>query len=45
MDLEPNLMAVEGSESTALVCVDHEQYQKLITPQLVDLKYKVNLGL
>lgn len=45
MDLEPDLMAFEGSENTALVCVDHEQYQKLVTPQLVDLKYKVHLGL
>jgi hypothetical protein len=45
MDLEPNSMAFEGSENTALVCVDHEQYQKLITPQLVDLKYKVHVGL
>ena len=45
MDQEPNLTAFEGSENTALVCVDHEQYQKLITPQLADLKYKVHVGL
>jgi hypothetical protein len=45
MELEPNSMAFEVSENTALVCVDHEQYQKLITPQLVDLKYKVHVGL
>ena len=45
MDLDPNSAAFEGSESTALVCVDHEQYQKLITPQLADLKYNVHLGL
>jgi len=45
MDRDPNSTAFEGSESTALVCVDHEQYQKLITPQLADLKYNVHLGL
>ena len=45
MDLEPDSTAFEVSENTALVCVDHEQYQKLITPQLVDLKYKVHVGL
>jgi hypothetical protein len=45
MDLEPNLTAFEGSETTALVCVDHDQYQKLITPQLAELKYKVHVGL
>ena len=32
-------------DKTALVCVDHPQYQKLIVPQLVDLGYKVHLGL
>ena len=45
MDREPNSTGFEASENTALVCVDHEQYQKLITPQLVDLKYKVHVGL
>lgn len=37
--------AFEGSESTALLAVDHDQYQKVITPQLGDLKYKVHVGL
>ena len=45
MDLESDPTAFEVSENTALVCVDHEQYQKLITPQLVDLKYKVHVVL
>jgi hypothetical protein len=45
MDGEPDSTAFEVSENTALVCVDHEQYQKLITTQLVDLKYKVHVGL
>lgn len=33
------------NDNTALVCVDHQQYQKLIVPQLIDLSYKVHLGL
>jgi hypothetical protein len=45
MDRDSNSIAFEGSENTALVCVDHEQYQKLVTQQLVDLKYQVHLGL
>lgn len=45
MDRELDSTAFEVSENTALVCVDHEQYQKLIMPQLVELKYKVHLGL
>ena len=32
-------------DKTALVCVDHLQYQKLIVTQLTDLGYKVHLGL
>ena len=44
MDRDPD-SAFEVSENTALVCVDHEQYQKLISPQLADLKYKVHVGL
>ena len=32
-------------ENTALVCVDHQQYQKLVVPQLIDMSYKVHLGL
>ena len=45
MDVELNSTEFDISENTALVCVDQEQYQKLITPQLVDLKYKVHMGL
>ncbi|MEO8439330.1 MAG: hypothetical protein ABI540_03810 [Spartobacteria bacterium] len=33
------------NDKTALVCIDHPQYQKLIVPQLVELDYKVHLGL
>ena len=32
-------------DKTALVCIDHPQYQKMIVPQLIDLGYKVHLGL
>src|SRR5436190_14900422 len=32
-------------DNTALVCVDHQQYQKMVVPQLIDLTYKVHLGL
>ena len=32
-------------DNTALVCVDHQQYQKLVVPQLIDMSYKVHLGL
>src|SRR5437660_12812795 len=45
MDPDLNSTEFDISENTALVCVDHEQYQKLVTPQLVDLKYKVHVGL
>ncbi len=45
MDQEFDSTAFEVSENTALVCVDHEQYQKLITQQLADLRYKVHVGL
>src|SRR6185436_9476584 len=32
-------------DNTALVCVDHQQYQQLVVPQMIDLTYKVHLGL
>src|SRR5947209_3945343 len=32
-------------DNTALVCVDHQQFQKLVVPQLIDMGYKVHLGL
>ena len=32
-------------DNTALVCVDHQQYQKVIVPQIIDMTYKVHLGL
>lgn len=35
----------DAGDNTALVCIDHEQYQKVIVPQLIDMNYKVHLGL
>jgi hypothetical protein len=32
-------------DNAALVCVDHQQYQKIVVPQLIDLTYKLHLGL
>src|SRR6185436_4545106 len=32
-------------DNTALVCVDHQQYQKMVVPQLIDMSYKVHFGL
>ena len=32
-------------DNTALVCVDHQQYQQLVVPQMIDMTYKVHLGL
>jgi hypothetical protein len=45
MERESSSGTFETSENTALLAVDHEQYQKVITPQLGDLKYKVHVGL
>ncbi len=35
----------DTGDITALVCVDHQQYQKLVVPQLIEMTYKVHLGL
>jgi len=44
MDQEdPNFINL--GDNTALVCVDHQQYQKIVVPQLIDMTYKVHLGL
>jgi hypothetical protein len=45
MDQEPDSSFLELGDNTALVCVDHQQYQKIIVPQLIDITYKVHLGL
>src|SRR5437588_9945353 len=32
-------------DNTAFVCVHHQQYHKVVLPQLIDITYKVHLGL
>src|ERR1700739_3146396 len=36
---------IDHGDNTALVCVDHQQYQKIVVPQLIDMTFKVHLGL
>jgi hypothetical protein len=45
MDPEPDSSFLDLGDNTALVCVDHQQYQKIVVPQLIDMTYKVHLGL
>jgi hypothetical protein len=45
MEHEHESTFFDVGDITALVCVDHQQYQKLIVPQLIDMTYKVHLGL
>ena len=45
MDHEPDPSFTNVGDNTALVCIDHQQYQKIIVPQLIDMTYKVHLGL
>src|ERR1700739_347888 len=45
MEQEPDSSFIDLGDNTALVCVDHQQYQKIVVPQLIDMTYKVHLGL
>jgi hypothetical protein len=45
MEQEQDSAFLDLGDNTALVCVDHQQYQKIIVPQLIDMAYKVHLGL
>jgi hypothetical protein len=45
MDQELDQSFADLGDNTALVCVDHQQYQKIVVPQLIDMTYKVHLGL
>ena len=45
MATEQETSFFDTGDNTALVCVDHQQYQKLVVPQLIDMTYKVHLGL
>ena len=44
-EIENEEIFFDIGDQTALVCVDQPNYQKLIVPQLIDLAYKVHLGL
>ena len=45
MEQEQESAFFDLGDNTALVCVDHQQYQKIVVPQLIDMTYKVHLGL
>jgi hypothetical protein len=45
MDEQHDGQFFDIGDNTALVCIDHQQFQKLVVPQLIDLNYKVHLGL
>lgn len=45
MEQENDGSFIDLGDNTALVCIDHQQYQKIVVPQLIDLNYKVHLGL
>ena len=45
MEQDQDHSFVDIGDNTALVCVDHQQYQKIVVPQLIDMTYKVHLGL
>ncbi len=45
MQNEPETCFFDAGDNTSLVCIDHQQYQRVIVPQLIDMTYKVHLGL
>jgi len=45
MSLDNDNSFFDIGDTTALVCIDHQQYQRIIVPQLTELGYKVHLGL
>jgi hypothetical protein len=45
MDQQADPSFIDVGDNTALVCVDQQQYQKVVVPQLIDMTYKVHLGL
>src|ERR1700747_1114673 len=42
---QTNSTYFDVGDNTALVFIDHQQYQKVVVPQLIDMTYKVHLGL
>lgn len=45
MQLDHDAPMFDLGDQTALVCIDHQQFQKMVVPQLIDLQFKVHLGL
>jgi CheY-like chemotaxis protein len=45
METESDASLFDVGDDTALVCIDNEEFQKLVVPQLIDLSYKVNVAL
>jgi hypothetical protein len=45
MDTQSDASFFDVGDDTALVCIDNEQFQKIVVPQLIDLNYKVNVAL
>ena len=45
MEPESETNFFDLGDNTALVGIDHQQYQKIVVPQLIDMAYKVHLGL
>jgi hypothetical protein len=45
MTTDQEISFFDVADQTALVCIDHPAYHKLIVPQLTELGYKVHLGL
>lgn len=45
MENENDLTLFDVGDNTALVCLDHQQYQQIVVPQLIDMNFKVHLGL
>lgn len=45
MNLEEHELGFDAGDNTALVCADHQQFQKMVAPQLIDMNFKVHIGL
>jgi len=44
MEQELESAFVGPGDNAALVCIGHQQYQEIVAPQLIDLGYKLHLG-
>ena len=45
MDQDPESQQfTDLGDNHSFSCVDHQQYQKIVVPQLIDLNYKVHFG-